>query len=107
MAAVLPASRVVFLVIAVVTILGWSVPYVELYRLSGSIWPCVLMHSVEDAFVNPLVISGFVGIAAGRELLVSPVLGLFNLALYILVGLAIRAYRIHRVAAASGQALSA
>lgn len=78
------------------TMLGWSVLYTELYRLSGSIWPCVLMHAVEDALVNPLVLDGHLTFAPGGSARVSPITGLLTTAAYAGVGLGLRALRRRR-----------
>lgn len=93
MAAVLPVSRAVFALVAIATMMCWTVMFVELFRVTKSLWPCALLHSVEDALVNPLILSGFIAIAAGKEILVSPVLGVIPSLLYLAVGLGIRAYR--------------
>ena len=33
----------------------WSIMYVEIYRLTKSVWPCVIMHAIEDAVPTVLV----------------------------------------------------
>jgi len=93
MQAILPVSRALFATVAIATMMCWAVMFVELYRVAGSLWPCIAMHAVEDALVNPLILSGYVTIMAGREILVSPILGIIPAVLYIAVGLGIRAYR--------------
>ncbi|NLW47872.1 MAG: CPBP family intramembrane metalloprotease [Firmicutes bacterium] len=90
---VLPASRVIFAGVAIITMLFWSVLFIELYRVAKSIWPCVLLHMVEDSLVNPLVISGYITIVTGKEILISPIIGVITSVLYLAVGLGIRAYR--------------
>ncbi|WP_432560259.1 CPBP family glutamic-type intramembrane protease [Granulicoccus sp. GXG6511] len=76
-----------------VTMLGWSVLFTELYRLSGSIWPCVLMHAVEDALVNPLVLDGHLAFTPAGSVLVSPINGVLTTVGYVGLGLALRALR--------------
>lgn len=76
------------------TLLGWSVMFTELYRLSGSIWPCVIMHAVEDALVNPLVLDGHLRFTPHGAALVSPIRGVLATAGYVGVGLALRAIRL-------------
>ncbi|RUT45200.1 CPBP family intramembrane metalloprotease [Paenibacillus anaericanus] len=93
MQAVLPVNRSIFVVVAVITMICWSVMYTELYRVTKSIWPCVILHMVEDSLINPLVISGYISIAAGKEIFVSPISGIITTILYLAVGLGIRAYR--------------
>lgn len=93
MQAVLPINRSIFVVVAIITMICWSVMYTELYRVTKSIWPCVILHMVEDSLINPLVISGYISIAAGKEIFVSPISGIITTILYLAVGLGIRAYR--------------
>lgn len=91
--AVLPVSRATYAIIAIITMFCWSVMFIELYRVTKSIWPCVVLHMVEDSLINPLIISGYISIAAGKEFLVSPINGVITSILYLAVGLGIRAYR--------------
>ncbi|MEA4926156.1 MAG: CPBP family intramembrane glutamic endopeptidase [Syntrophomonadaceae bacterium] len=92
--AVMPVSRAVYVVVAFTTFLCWTVMFTELFRVTKSVWPCVILHTVEDSLINLLVISGYISIAAGREILVSPINGIIASILYLAVGLGIRAYRI-------------
>lgn len=90
---VLPVSRSIFFIVSIITLICWAVMFIELYRVTKSIWPGVLLHMVEDSLINPLVISGFISIAAGKEVLISPIIGIITSILYLLIGLGIRAYR--------------
>lgn len=92
--AVLPVSRNIISIFMIITLICWSVMFIELYRVTKSIWPGVVLHMVEDSLINPLVISGFISIAAGKEILISPIIGIITSILYLLIGLGIRAYRI-------------
>lgn len=96
MYAILPVSRSVFAVAAIGTMIGWSVMFVELYRVTRSISPCVLAHMVEDALINPLVIDGYISISSGKEIFISPITGVITTLLYLSVGLLIRGWRINR-----------
>ncbi|KKH45257.1 type II CAAX prenyl endopeptidase Rce1 family protein [Methanosarcina sp. 1.H.A.2.2] len=91
--AVLPVSRAIFFIVLIITIICWTVMYVELFRVTKSIWPGVVLHMVEDSLVNPLVISGYISIVAGKEILISPIIGIITSILYLFVGLGIRTYR--------------
>ncbi len=68
--------------------------FTELLRVTKSVWPCVLLHTVEDSLINLLVISGYISIAPGKEILISPINGIIASMLYLAVGLLVRAYRI-------------
>lgn len=92
--AIMPVSRPVYVLVSFTTFLSWAVMFTELFRVTKSVWPCVLMHMVEDSLINHLVISGHISIAAGKEIFVSPINGIITSILYIAVGLGIRAYRL-------------
>jgi hypothetical protein len=92
--AVMPVSRAVYVVVAFTTFLCWTVMFTELFRVTKSVWPCVILHTVEDSLINLLVISGYISIATGKEILISPINGIIASILYLAVGLGIRAYRI-------------
>ncbi|MDD4627154.1 MAG: CPBP family intramembrane metalloprotease [Syntrophomonas sp.] len=92
--AVMPVSRAIYVVVAFTTFLCWTVMFTELFRVTKSVWPCVILHTVEDSLINLLVISGYISIAVGKEILVSPINGIIASILYLAVGLGIRAYRI-------------
>jgi hypothetical protein len=91
--AVMPVSRAVFVVVAFTTFLAWTIMFTELFMVTKSVWPCVILHTVEDALINPLVISGYISISTGKEILVSPINGIITSTLYLAVGIGIRAYR--------------
>jgi len=91
--AVMPVSRAVYVVVAFTTFLSWTVMFTELFRVTKSVWPCVILHTVEDSLINFLVISGSISIDAGKEILISPINGIITSILYLAVGIGIRAYR--------------
>lgn len=68
--------------------------FIELYRVTKSIWSGVVLHMVEDSLINPLIISGFINVVAGKEILISPIIGIVTTILYLLIGLGIRTYRL-------------
>lgn len=90
---VLDVPRVQFAAVAVQTIVAWTPPYTELHRRTGSIWPGVVMHSVEDAVINPLVVEGHVEIAPSRKRLLSPIVGVLPAAFYAAAGLPVSRHR--------------
>jgi len=90
---VLPVSRAILFIVSIITMVCWAVMFIELYRITQSIWPGVVLHMVEDSLINPLVISGYISIVAGKEILVSPIYGIITSILYLFVGLGIRSYR--------------
>jgi hypothetical protein len=76
--------------------ISWSVVFVELRLLTRSVWPAVLIHTIEDAFVNPLLLGGFVIMAHGKELLISPVIGIVAIIFYLVIGFGLRKLRRQR-----------
>lgn len=90
---ILPVERGVFALLAIVTMIFWTVMYVELYRITGSIWPAVILHMSEDSVINHLVLDQHIVIAPGKEFLISPISGIVSMVLYLLVGLTLRQLR--------------
>lgn len=101
MLVVLPVSRVIFSIVAIINMICWSVMFIELYRITKSIWPCVILHTVEDALINPLVISGYISIASGKEIIISPITGIITSAFYLAIGFGLRKARIREAAIVS------
>ena len=91
---VLPVSRFAFFLVGVLTMTAWTVMFVEIYRLTNSIWPAVLLHAVEDAVINPLIIDGHISIASGMEIFISPICGILPTSIYLMIGLWMRRRRI-------------
>lgn len=90
---VLPVNRWLFALIGIVTMICWTVMYTEIYLMTKSIWPLVLMHMTEDALVNPLILDGYIKSAQGKEFLVSPTAGIITTMLYLMVGCLLRTKR--------------
>jgi uncharacterized membrane protein len=65
---ILPVERFAFAIISIVTMIFWSVMFVELYRLTESIWPVVLLHTVQNSLMNHLVIDGHIIIVSGKKI---------------------------------------
>lgn len=91
--AVLPVNRTIYFIISIVTLICWTVMFIELFRVTKSIWPGIVLHMVEDSLINPLILLGYIRIAAGNEILISPISGVITTILYLLIGLRIRTYR--------------
>lgn len=83
----------VFILVSIAVMLVWAIVYGEIRLLTGSIWPAVLMHMVEDAFVNQLILDDHIVFSSSSELIVSPVNGLISVLLFLAVGIALNRYR--------------
>jgi membrane protease YdiL (CAAX protease family) len=90
---ILPVGRLAFALIAIVGMTCWTVMFVDIFRITKSIWSVVLLHAVEDSLINHLIIDGHIAITAGKEILISPVAGIITTSLYLCVGLLLRRCR--------------
>ena len=50
-------SRPMMAVVGIVLMIFWSPLFVELRRLTKSVWPCVILHSMEDAVPTMLFVT--------------------------------------------------
>ena len=82
-----------FIPVAIVVMIAWAIVYGEIRLLTGSIWPAVLMHMVEDAFLNQLFTEKHISIVPGTDWLVSPLNGLVSIFLFVAVGVGLNRYR--------------
>lgn len=39
--------------------------YTEIFRITKSVWPLVIAHTMEDAVINPLLLLGIVSLVTG------------------------------------------
>lgn len=81
-------------VLSPIVITVWAVMFVEITRLTGSVWPAVLMHAVEDAIPNFLILEEqviqFTGVG---DLLFNPLRGILPLIAFLIIGLWLRKMR--------------
>jgi membrane protease YdiL (CAAX protease family) len=87
-------SLAMFIGMGFIITIAWSIVFVEIWLITKSIWPAVLMHMVEDAFVNPMILDKSFQILPGKDLLIHPVMGVLSIILYTVVGLGLRRIRI-------------
>ena len=92
----LPVGRVPFSLIGFVVVISWSVMYTEIFRITKSLWPLVIAHTMEDAVINPLLLLGIVSIEKNHAIFFSLSLGMIPTTLYLIVGLTIRNRRIRQ-----------
>lgn len=90
---VLPVSRLTFFLVGMVVVICWTVMYTEIFRISKSVWPLVIAHTMEDAVINPLLLLGIVSIEKSQAFLFSLSVGIVPTVLYLIVGLSIRRWR--------------
>ena len=85
-----------FILVSIVTMIAWAMVYGEIRLLTNSIWPAVLMHMVEDAFLNQLFTDHHIQIVPGTDWLVSPVNGLISILLFIALAVGLRRLRMRK-----------
>ncbi|MGE7274856.1 CPBP family glutamic-type intramembrane protease [Brevibacillus panacihumi] len=86
--------RMGFLLIGCVLMVAWSVMYVEMYRLTKSVWPCVLMHALEDGVPTLLLsVAGVISFTKTAEFWLSPTTGIITTILFVGFGLWLRSIR--------------
>ncbi len=75
----------------------WAIMFAELYRLTKSVWPCVLMHAVEDAVPTVLVTTGsFMALTNHSDFWLNPTDGVITTILFTAIGLFLRSVRIKK-----------
>ncbi len=80
-----------------IVIIIWAVMFVEMTRLTGSVWPAVLMHAVEDAVPNYLVFEEqLIQFTGAGDFLFNPVRGVLPLIVFLVFGLWLRRRRLER-----------
>jgi hypothetical protein len=86
----------VFIPLSIVVMIVWAFVYGEIRLLTNSFWPAVLMHMVEDAFLNQLFTEHHIQIVPGTDWLISPVNGLISIVLFGAVGIWLHQVRSRR-----------
>ncbi len=80
-----------------VVITIWAVLFVEMTRITRSVWPAVIMHTIEDAIPNYLVFEEKIIVFDGLgDILFNPLRGILPLAAFLILGLWLRKKRVER-----------
>ena len=75
----------------------WSIMFVEIRRLTNSVWPCVIMHTIEDAVPTVLVaIEGYIVFSQSQRIWFDPISGILVNVIFVIIGLLLRAHRMKR-----------
>jgi len=88
----------IFIPLTIVTMVAWTIVFTEIWFATKSVWPAVLMHMVEDAFVNPLIFNPGFQMSQDFELWIHPVIGVASILLYTIAGLGLRRNRLRNSA---------
>lgn len=90
-------SRTGMIASGCVLMLCWTIMYVEIYRLTKSVWPCVLMHTIENAFTTVLITTGgLITFTKIGDIWMNPINGIIANILFVGIGLFLRRIRIRK-----------
>lgn len=90
----LTSSRPETLISGCLIMIIWSILFVEIYRMTESVWPCVILHSMEEATSAILVATGaFVKYSGLGQTLFDPVTGILSIIIIAGAGLFLRKKR--------------
>lgn len=80
-----------------ILMVAWTIMYVEIYRLTKSVWPCVLMHALEDAVPTVLIMtSGIITLSKTSDVWLNPISGVLATILFPGIGIFLRSMRIKK-----------
>ncbi|EOS8268409.1 TPA: CPBP family glutamic-type intramembrane protease [Bacillus cereus] len=90
-------SRLHMLLSGCLLMVSWSIMYVEIYRLTKSVWPCVIMHAIEDAVPTVLVtITGIITLTNSSDFWLNPISGVVATIIFLGIGIVLRSIRIKK-----------
>lgn len=90
-------SRTEMVMIGIVLMILWSPLFVELRRITKSVWPCVILHSMEDAVPTLLfVTAGVFQMKEKYSVMLDPISGIVPAFLVLLAGFELRKCRMRR-----------
>lgn len=82
-----------YIPLSIVVMISWAMVFGEIRLLTNSVWPALLMHMVEDAFLIQLFTGNHIQIMPGTDWLISPMNGLLISFFFIAVGVGLRNLR--------------
>ena len=90
-------SRMEFVFIAAILMICWNVMFVELFRLTKSVFPCIIMHAAEDAVVAFLFTGAYYAFTNNiNTWIFDPHAGIVATILILAIGFILRSIRIKR-----------
>lgn len=88
-------SRPMMVITGIVLMIFWTPMFVEIRRLTDSVWPCVILHSMEDAVPTMLFVTANVfQIEERYSVMLDPISGIVPTMLVFFIGLGLRKCRI-------------
>lgn len=90
-------SRPMMVIVGLVLMIFWTPMFVEICRLTNSVWPCVILHSMEDAVPTMLFVTANVfQIEERYSVMLDPISGIVPTVLVFFIGLGLRKCRMKR-----------
>lgn len=88
-------SRPMMVITGIVLMIFWAPMFVEMRRITDSVWPCVILHSMEDAVPTMLFVTANVfQIEERYSVMLDPISGIVPTMLVFFIGLGLRKCRI-------------
>lgn len=89
------SSRLETLMLGCLVTITGAVLYVEIYRIAKSVWPCVILHAVQNSISAAFVVTGVSAqYEDGAQAVFDPVTGILSIIILVGAGLFIRKKRI-------------
>lgn len=90
-------SRPMMVVTGIILMVFWSPLFVELRRLTNSVWPCVILHAMEDAVPTLLFVTTDVfRFRKGFSVMLDPISGIVTTVFVLLAGIVLRKCRMKK-----------
>lgn len=90
-------SRPMMVIVGSVLMIFWTPMFVEIRRLTNSVWSCVILHSMEDAVPTMLFVTANVfQIEERYSVMLDPISGIVPTVLVFFIGLGLRKCRVKR-----------
>lgn len=90
-------SRLMMVIVGIILMIFWTPMFVEIRRLTNSVWPCVILHSMEDAIPTMLFVTANVfQIEERYSVILDPISGIVPTVLVFFIGLGLRKCRMKR-----------
>lgn len=89
------SSRLETLMLGCLVTITGAVVYVEIYRITKSVWPCVILHAVQNSISAAFVVTGVSAqYGDGAQAVFDPITGILSIIILVGAGLFIRKKRI-------------
>jgi membrane protease YdiL (CAAX protease family) len=81
-------SRLYLLLWGCVLLVAWSFLFGEIYHKTKSVWPCVILHAIEDGVPTVLIMTGeYITFSKSSEWILHPITGLISVVVILGTGL--------------------